>query len=516
MASRFQNTMKNFLWGNVGQLISLIIKFISRTIFIRFLSNNFLGVSGLFTNVLGVLSFTELGIGTAMNFSLYKPVADKDEEKIKSLMLFYKQAYRVISAIVAIAGIAVIPFLKYLIKDPGDVGNIYFYYLIYLFDTATSYLVTYKYSLASAEQKNYIITNVNTAVSVIQTATQICAMLVLYNLGAPQKTIFIAYLLSSSIIGLLQKIFNTIYLNKKYPYLNDNPKKLTKEEKAPITKNVKALIVHKLGDVCVHQTDNILISVFINVATVGKISNYNYIIITVSAFLVIIFNSAIGSLGNLIASESSERQYEIFNVYRFIGFWIYGFSAIAFYTLFNKFITIWAGTDWTVDSLTVLLICLERYFVGHRIVVNNFKSAAGIFDQDKWVAFGQAGVNLVVSIIMVKLIGLPGIYVGTVLQGLVSTFVKPVILYRTVFDKKAVLYYLDSLKYLVPVVLSASICILLRNFILNGTGIGTFICLMIITAIIPNLIFVIAFRKNESFVYLKNKIFGRFRRQTNG
>lgn len=503
MATRTQNTIRNVVWGNVSHIVGLIIKFISRTVFIHYLGQVYMGVNGLFSNVLGVLSFTELGLGMAMNFELYKPVAENDREKIKSLMRFYKNAYRVIFAVITVAGLALIPFLKYLIKDPGNVGNIYVYYLIYLFDTATSYLVSYKYSLVSAEQKSYVMTNINTVISLIQTAVQIVVMVVYKS--------FLYYLLVASLVGVASKLYVIRYFRKHYHYLDENPKKLRPEELAPIKKNVVALIVHKIGDVCVHQTDNILISAFLTVEIVGKISNYNYIILTVTGFLSVFFSSVIGSIGNLIALEGKEHQYEVFRAYRFVGFWLYGFCAIAYFILFQPFIYIWAGPEWLVDELSVALICLERYNIGHRAVVNNFKTAAGLFNQDKWCSLGQAIINLVVSILMVKLIGLPGIYVGTVVQGLFATAVKPHVLYKYGFNKGVREYYVDSVKYLLVELTAVGLLSAIRLAILpeiSATNLPRFVLLVMLTAILPNVVFFLAFRKTHEFQYMY-ELFGR-------
>lgn len=497
MATRTQNTMKNIVWGNISHILELVIKFISRTIFIHYLGQTYMGVSGLYTNILGVLSFTELGLGTAMNFALYKPVAEGNREKVKSLMLFYKTAYRVIAFVIAALGLLIVPFLRYLIKDPGDIGNIYVYYLIFLFDTVTSYLVSYKFSLVSAEQKTYIMTNINMVISLVQTSSQILIIIISKN--------FLLYLLTSSFVSLVSKFYIVYYFNKNYAYLNDNPRKIEKSELDPIKKNTAALIVHKIGDVCVHQTDNILISAFISVEIVGKISNYNYIIMTVTGFLSVVFGAVIGSLGNLVASEGKEHQYKVFKTYRFVGYWLYGFCAIAYFILFQPFIYIWAGEEWLVDDLTVALICLERYNIGHRVVVNNFKSAAGLFNQDKWCAFGQAIINLIVSVVMVKLIGLPGIYVGTVVQGLLATIVKPYVLYKYGFDRKVAPYYIDSLKYFGVELATAIFLMWIKSLVLPdliGVNMGRFIALVALTAVIPNMFFLFAFHKTEEFHYL--------------
>lgn len=503
--SRLKYTAKNIAWGYMAQVVSLVIKFVSRTVFIHTLGEAYLGVNGLFTSVLGLLSFTELGIGTAMNFSLYKPIAENDREKIKSLMQFYKVAYCVIAAVIFGLGMCLLPFLNYIIKDPGNIGNIYVYYILYLIDISFSYLVTYKYSLPNAEQKSYIMSNVNMVWSFLTTMAQIIVLIIFKN--------FLFYLVTSVCVGILSKAFNAIYLNRKYPILNEPAEKLSKEELTPIKKNVLALIVHKFGDVCVNQTDNILISTFISISVVGHLSNYNMLITSVGAFVSIIFSSALASFGNLIASSTPEYEYKIFNVYRFVGFCLYGFCSIAFYILLTPFIILWAGEDWILPEAAVFFICLEYYCKGHRVCLNHFKTAAGIFNQDKWVAFGQAVINLVVSIIMVKLIGLPGIFIGTVVSGLFNTAVKPRIVFREVLKLNPILYYKDSFKYIIVAAVACIICRIAKIYILSSiTYIRFIIMFMVVVIVIPTVFFVV-YRNDERMKYLwnivRNKLGGK-------
>jgi O-antigen/teichoic acid export membrane protein len=503
--SRLKFTAKNIFAGYISSIIALSMGFISRTIFIHVLGITYLGVNGLFINVLGVLSFAELGIGTAMNYSLYKPVAEKDTENIKSLMKFYKTAYRVIALVITIIGLSIVPFLKYIVKDPGNIGDISIYYLIFLFNTVSSYFIIYKFSLVNAEQKNYIFSYINTITSVVTVTIQIISLVIFKS--------FLVYLLVAAIIGLIQKIFVSIYLNRKYPYLLDkNTKKLTKEELKPIKKNIIALVYHKIGEISVHQTDNIIISAFINITTVGIISNYNLLMVSVSRFITIIFNSAIASLGNLIATEDVARQYYIFKVYRFVAFWLYGFSSIAFYILLSPFITLWIGKEMVISEFVLLLIIINYYMIGHRICINNIKSAGGVFDQDKYVALLCAVVNLIVSIVMVKLIGLPGVYVGTIAQGTLATIIKPIIVYKNIFNIKANDYFIDGFKYAGTVTFAAVICRIIKNAIMYNLTIFNFIIMMVVVTLVPNILFLLFFRKSEEFLYMKNIILSRLKR----
>lgn len=494
MESRLIMTMRNAFWSYFSMFVSLVIQFISRTVFIHYLGESYLGINGLFSNVLGVLSFAELGIGTAMNFSLYKPVAEKDIEKIKSYMYYYKWAYRCVAVIIAVLGVALLPFLRYLVKDPGNVGNIVIYYLIYLFNTVSSYFVSYKFSLVNAEQRGYIFTNINLVVSAITSVIQIF-ILILYKS-------YLGYLAVAAFLGFVQKIFVSYYLDYLHPYLREKDViPLLPEERQTLIKKVKALIIHRIGDVSVHQTDNIIVSAFVSVRMVGLLSNYNLIINTVSSCISILFNSVTGSLGNLVATESKEKQYEIFCIYRFIGFWFYGFSSIALLVLSSPFISLWVGSSRVVDDTVITLICIDYYMIGHRVCLNNMKSVGGMFEQDKYIALLQAIINLGASIILVKIVGLPGVYLGTIIQGTLSSVVKPVLVYSDLFGISSRYYFIDSVKYGSIVIIAYAICWVIKQYVIVATVPG-FVLMMLIVTVVPNSLFYVVFHKRKEFQYI--------------
>lgn len=495
MSSRLKMTAKNAFWSYFSMIASLLLQFISRTVFIHYLGEGYLGINGLFSNVLGVLSFAELGIGTAINFSLYKPVAEHDTERIKAYMYYYKWAYRVIALIVSILGLLLVPFLQVLVKDPGNVGNITVYYLIYLFNTVTSYFVSYKYSLVNAEQKNYIYTNVNLLVSATTTVVQIVSLFIWKS--------FLIYLLVAAVFGAFQKVFISMYLDRLYPYLKEkNVQKLSIEDRKTLITKIKALVIHKIGDVSVHQTDNIIVSAFVSTRMVGLLSNYNLLISTVSGCINVLFNSVTGSLGNMVATESKEYQYSIFKKYRFIGFWFYGFTAIALAILMTPFITLWIGDKMVVNAVVINLLVVDYYMIGQRICLNNIKSAAGVYEPDKYVALLQAVVNLVASIGLVSVIGLPGVYVGTIIQGTLSTVLKPILSYKVLFGLSSRYYFIDSAKYGIAVIAAYGICLVLKNLIMPNVTIMNFIIMMVVVTIIPNLLFFIVFHKTEEFRFV--------------
>lgn len=494
---RVQSAAKNIAFGYIGNLTTQLLGFILRTVFISYLGDTLNGINDLYTGILSVLSLAELGVGTALNYSLYGPVARKDYEKIKSYMQLYKKAYRVIGLVIAVIGLAISPFLPYLVKQPQGVSvrDLTLYYFIFLFNTVSTYFVAYKYSLAYAEQKNYIQTNTITITKMITVTLQIAVIVTTRN--------FYLYLLTAAAVELIQKIFISWYLNRLYPYLKDkNVKKLSKEETGEVVTKTKALVFHKVGDVARLQTDSMIISAFINVTLVGFVGNYNMILNSVANFVNIIFNSVLSSFGNLIATESKEKQYDVFKVYRFFACWIYGFSAVGFFLLLTPFIVIWQGNEKVLAAGVVACILIDYYFKGDRIVLSNFKTAAGVFEQDKYLALIQGVVNLILSIVLVQKIGLVGIYIGTIVSGLIANITKPFIIYKVCFEKSVKTYFLDSVKYLA--VLGGILVLLtwIKQFVMPQVTVLSFIVMFIVICVVFNGIFLLLFGRTQEFGYL--------------
>lgn len=495
---RVRQAEKNIFFGYISNFIIMIMGFLQRTVFIMVLDETLLGVNSLYTDILSVLSLAELGIGSALNYSLYKPVADNDQEKIKSYMRLYKRAYLAIAGVIAAVGIALIPLLPYLIKDSKGVTGeeLVIYYLIFLFNTVSTYFVAYKYSLANAQQRGYIQTNIATITKIVTVLAQIIILLVAKN--------FLLFLLTQSAMELLQKIFVSNYFNRLYPYLKDrNVKKLDKEETDVVATKTKALIFHKVGDVARLSTDSIIITYFMDVAQVGIVGNYTLFITYAANFVGVILNSVISGFGNLVATESKEKQHAMFKVYRFIDCWMYGFVSVGFWLLLTPLITqIWLDESWGVGQIVVTLILVDFYFKGGRAVLMNFKIAAGLFEQDKYLPLIQGVVNLILSIAGIKYIGLAGVYVGTVVSGLMANFIRPVIIYRECFARSAWSYFKDSFKYLGVVVGVALLMIPVKNFVMGETNLVTFAVMVMIITLIYNGTFYLFFRKTQEFEYL--------------
>lgn len=511
--TRTQYAIKNTKYGILSKLCNLLLSFASRTVFVRILGNTYLGVNGLYSEILSLLSFAELGFGAAMTFAMYKPVAEQDHERVVKLLDFYKKIYRIIAFVIAGLGLSLVPFLHKIVKgaDWLTIRELRLYFLIFLFNTVVGYFVTYKYSYLNALQRNYIQTNISTIVSAVNSVAQITVILTTRN--------FLAYLLINSAVLTISRFVICIYLNKHFPILKEKPTvPLSKNEQQPIFKEVRGLAVHQFSSVAVHSTDNILISTLTEagVVAVGYISNYSLLINSVLGFVTIIFGSVTSGFGNMAAIESPSRFCRVFKQINFAGFWIYGFCTIAFWILIPPFITLWIGADKLIDEVSFALIILNTYLVGQSGVYNNARIAKGDFGRDKNWALAQALVNLIVSIIAAKKLGLVGIYVGTIVSRLVYVLFRPFSTYRFLFEKSSAEYYQAFVKYLFWTILAAIVTRLCTNYIFEVVSIKRFIIATIVVAVLPNAIFLILSHRTTEFsdwkgrfATLINRIHGR-------
>ena len=501
--SRTQNAAKNAFFGIISKIINLIFAFISRTAFIYILGSTYLGVNGLYSEILSLLSFAELGFGSAVTFSMYKPVAEDDTEKIVKLLSFFKTVYRIIACVIVVLGLSLVPFLGNIVKgaDWLTETELRAYFLIFLFNTVIGYFVTYRFTYLNALQKNFVQTNIDTVVTTISYLVQIFAIFVTKS--------FLVYLLANSAVLLVSRFFIALYLDKNYPILKTKPVvPLSKEEKAPIYREVKGLVVHQFSSVAVHSTDNILISTMTKqgVTAVGLISNYNMLINAVLGFVTILFNSVTSGLGNLAAVSTKADFRKVFREINFANFWIYGFCAIAFWILIPPFITLWIGADKVIDNFAFTLIIINCYLQGQSTVYNNARVAKGNFNKDKGWAFVQAITNLVVSVVCARLYGIVGIYIGTVVSRMVYVVFRPYSTYKFLFGKSSAEYYKKMIQYFLTVVFAAAVTKYLVGMVLTEVTVTKFAASVIVVAIIPNLIFLLLNIKSKELRMWKDRL----------
>ena len=506
--SRTQYAIKNAGFGILSKCLNLIFAFISRTVFIYTLGTTYLGVSSLFTEILAFLSFAELGFGSAMTFTMYKPVADDDTEKVIKLLDFYRKGYRLIALIIAILGLCLLPFLSYIVQGADWLSNIdlMIYFLIYLFNTVVSYFVSYKYTYLNALQKNYVQINIDAVITTVSYVVQILVLFIFEN--------FLIYLCANSLILLMSRVGIVVYLDRKYPILKLKPGiPLSKEEKRPIYNEMKGLAVHQFASVAVHSTDNILISSMISVVTVGLVSNYTMLINAVLGFVTILFNSVTAGFGNLVASSTEANYRKIFKEINFINFWIYGFCCIAFWILLPPFITLWIGADKLIDSAALALIIANCYFQGQSTAYHTARIAKGNFNKDKWWAILQAMVNLVVSVICAHKFGLVGIYIGTVVSRMVYVICRPYSTYKFLYGESCVHYYKKLVFYFLQVMIAAAITSVMTSKILVTISISSFIMASVVVVVVPNCLFLLFNFRTKEFLAFKTRLLNIVRRQ---
>ncbi|WP_338789118.1 lipopolysaccharide biosynthesis protein [Metabacillus sp. FJAT-53654] len=491
---RVKNSILNISAGIGSQIIITSLSFISRTVFINSLGIEYLGINGLLTNILAMLTLAEAGIGASIMYSLYKPVAENDQLKINVLMKFYRNAYMVIALIVLLLGLSIMPFLEFFIKD-SSVENIHLIYSIFLINTVLPYLYVHKNSFLNVCQKGYIVTGIYSVSAIVTTSLKIGILNYTGN--------YILYLIIDCIITIITTIILTIIVNKMYPFLrNKITAKLDSGTKSNITKNVKAIVLQNIGNYLVFGTDNILISSFVSVTAVGLYSNYNMLIEICRTFINQIFNNIYHSVGNLVANERIDKVYSVYKVYMLLNFWLYSLSTILLLITIEPFIKLWIGSEFILSKSVMIILMIIFYERGMRNSISTVKTTSGIFHEDRFVPLIQAAINLIISILLVQYVGIAGVFIGTLISALAIPFwTTPYLVYKKVFQKPVLNYFIKYAFYVVIGIGTYLLTSLISSFIVadnffNLILIG-FICL-----IVPNLIYIGVFCKTDEFKYL--------------
>lgn len=493
---RVKNSIKNIYISIFTQLVITLLGFISRRVFISSLGSEYLGVNGLLTNVLSMLSLVEGGIGTSIVYNLYKPLAENDKPRVIALIQLYKKTYAILAIIVFVLSMALYPFLGILVKQSDGISYLAIVYFLFVFKNIVSYLNAHKWSLINADQKGYVLARYNLLFNVITTIAKILVLATTQN--------YILYLVIEVLIFLVQNIWNGKVVNDRYPYIKVKEKfEVDKDTKETMKENVKAMFLHNVGGYCVFGTDNILISALVNLKTVGLYSNYTMVINQLKGLLTPIIDGIGASVGNLIATESKEKSYEIFNVVYLINFWIYGFCSIILFNLLEPFIDFWLGKGLLLDKFTFAIILLNFYISGLRSSIITFKTKGGIFTNDKYVPIIESLINLGTSIILAKKYGLIGIFLGTTISTLAIPFwLQPKLVYNNVFNKPSLEYFTKYFKYLFITLLAGVITTMLCNSISIGNIFMELVIKGILGTISINVIFLVVFFKTKEMKYV--------------
>lgn len=498
--SRLKNSALNFASGFLGRVLTILLNFVVRTIFIYCLNEAYLSVNGLYSNILTVLSLAELGFGSAMVYRMYAPVAVKDYQKTAALLQFYKKIYIIIGVVIFLLGLCVIPFMDYIIKDKPDISGLTLYYILFLVNTSISYwFSSYKASVLYADQKEYIKTNVQNTMAILQSGLQIVLLLLFRK--------YLLYLLVQLVGNIFLNLYVAHLVDKRYPEIQTyQGASLSTEERVQIRKDTEALVLSRFGHVALNGTDNIIISAVVGVLWVGRLSNYTLICDSVTSVLCQITAAITGSLGNFFATEDKHAGYALFKKVEFLNFWLYGFSFIALVTLLDPFVQIWAGGRFVLGLPISIAIAINFFVAGYMNTLWVFRSTLGLFKQGKFRPILVAILNIVLSIVLGRLWGVFGVLFATFLsRAAISLWYDPLILHRYGFEVSCKPFFARYFRrvLLLTAVLIAMLTI--RHVVLSSaTTVLRFAVMTMVTAIVPNAIFWLAYRRCEEYAYFRS------------
>lgn len=503
---RTKNAKRNIIFGIILKIYQILVPFLMRTALVYYLSVEYLGINSLFSSILSVLNLAELGVGSALVFSMYKPIAEDDTKTICALMQLYKIYYRVIGAVVLLAGVALTPALPYLIKGnlPSDV-NLYVLYYINLMATVLSYwLFAYKNSLLSAHQRTDINSKVTIVANTILYIGQFLALIVSRN--------YYLYIILTLIAQVIMNIIAALIVNKMYPKYKAGGK-LSKEEVKIINGKVRDLFTSRLGGTILSSADTIVISAFLGLTVLAIYNNYFYIVSSIIGFATIGYASLTAGIGNSLVTESKEKNYRDFKTITFISVWAICICSCCFLNLFQPFMKMWMGEKLMLEYLAV--ICFVLYFIICELnaVLNIFKDAAGIWHQDRFRPLVVSLSNLALNLATVKFLGIYGVLLSTVVtMAFIGIPWVTSNLFKNIFDKKDMSDFVKRIiLYFLQIITICFITFLICNVIKIDNILGLIIKLFI-SVIVSLILFIIVNKKTNEFkdsMSLLKKIVGK-------
>ncbi len=504
---RTKNASRNAFFGILLKIYQILFPFVIRTVMIYYMGIQYLGLNSLFSSILQVLNLAELGVGSAIVFSMYKPIAEDDSDTICALMGLYRRYYRIIGSVIAVMGILLTPFIPYLIKSdiPHEI-NIYTLYLLNLAATVLSYwLFAYKQSIFIAHQRNDIISRVTIVINTLQYTAQIIVIVVLQY--------YYAYIIISLASQILINISVAYYASKIYPLYVPSGK-LQDGTVQAINKRIKDFFTSKIGGIIVNSADTIVISAFLGLTVLAIYQNYFFIITSVIGIVTVIFNSCTAGVGNSIITETKDKNYNDLKKFTMLISWISCICSCCFLNLFQPFMKIWVGEELLLQYSAV--ICFTIYYYVYEInqLLNMYKDAAGIWHRDRFRPLITALSNLTLNLLMVQKWGIYGVLLSTVISmlfvGMPWLFHN---LFSTVFDMGYLKEYLRRvLIYAAVSLLACAVSIAICSFV-DFPGWLCFFIRLVICLLLSNMIYIWAFHNKDEFTQLINLFDTIIRRQ---
>ncbi len=487
---RTKNATRNIWFGIIYRMEAILCPFIVRTIMLYIMGTEYVGLNSLFTSILSFLSLAELGVGNALVYSMYKPIAENDTDSICALLNLYRKLYRYIGVIIFCIGMILVPFLPKLISGdvPADI-NLYILFFIYLFNNVISYwLYGYKQSLLTAFQRSDIISKRSMVIQMAMYLIQIVVLLMFRN--------YYVYIIWLPISTIATNIANSVIVDRMFPEYQCRGE-VPREVRESITKKVMALFGTKANSIVLHSADNLVISAFLGLTMVGLYGNYYYILNAIVGIMTIVFSSLTAGLGNSLETETVDKNYNDFNIIMFLNAWLVTFCTACLLCLYQPFMKIWAGEDKLLPFGVAVLLACYFYIYEIRRTILTYKDAAGIWWEDRFRPYAVMVTNIVLNVIMVQFIGIYGIILSTIISMIISIPWENYTVFKYIFQRSAKQYYKRFAIYLLLAVVLCLLTYLLCSFAPNGV-VGLIIR-MAICCIFPNACYIAIFYKTREF-----------------
>lgn len=499
--ARIQKSVKNASFTIIGYIVTIVLGFIARSFFLSILGEEFQGINSLFSNIISVMSIVELGFGTAIIYNLYKPLAENDCASVKSLMYFYKKVYRIVALTIFVIGLVLLPFIPFIVGEITVDTNLYVIFILFVANTVASYLLTYKRSILYADQKNYVITIVHTLFYLVTNILQIYLLKWFGN--------YILYLVIQILFTIFENIIISEYANYKYEYIRklSDAIPLSQSIKQDIKTKVKGLIFHQIGSAMVLGTDNIIIAMTksLGVITVGYYNNYLLIINNLGNLVGKIFESITGSVGNLLVCDDEEKAYRVYKNILLINAFIANIICVPLLCTINDFIIFWLGEKATLQFMVIIVLIVNFYVQIMKRTCGLFKNAAGIFYEDRYVPIIEAVINLVSSVVFVKMFGLTGVCIGTITSSLVHYLYSfPKYVYKLIFKRSLKEYISDYIVYLISFLITVLCTFYVCTLISCNIAILNFVIKAVISSFLTFTVFCLFFLRKDEFKYWLN------------
>lgn len=493
-AGRLRKSVNNFFAGILNRIVSIILSFAIRTVFILFLSKDYLSVNGLYSGILTMLSFAELGFGTAITYSMYKPLAEKNIGKLRQLIRLYKRVYFIVGAVILGLGLSLIPFMDLIIKNKPDIQGLTFYYIIFLLNTVFSYwFFAYRTAVFNADQRSSVVSHYQSLFNIVKTILQILGLVLFRN--------YTLYLFIQIGCTIGQSVCLSIKAGKEYPIFRSGDKDdLPAEERRQIFKDTKALMLRKISFSILYSSDTIIISSMIGVQWVGLLSNYVMIEDTITGILTRLNHAISASLGNYFATENKDSSYKLFQRVEFLNYWLYSFCSVAMITLINPFIQLWIGEDFLLSFSIVTALAIRFFTAGYMNTMGTFRTTMGLFVHGQFVPVITSAANILLSIVMGKYWGVAGVLFATSLTRLcMDMWYTPMIIYKYGFKQDVSKFFIDYLFRLLLLITVSIGMVLISRAILTEVTVQKFILLAALTIVLPNAVFMIVLHKRAEF-----------------